>query len=235
MGVLRTSDAERAVSGAIVLDLGDLRRQGDELLARARREAARIVDDARAERERLLAGAREEGRAAGRAEGRSAGLDEGRAQGRAEAAAAHGATLKVIEDTWRASLQAFAGERERMLQEAQTDVLRLALRLGEKVTRVTLAARPEACVAQVRDVLALIARPTRLEVRVHPDDEPLVREALPALAGALGAGAHAELLTDATIARGGCLVRTPGGGGIDATIETQLDRIARALLAEDAP
>ncbi|MDX2130557.1 MAG: FliH/SctL family protein [Planctomycetota bacterium] len=235
MGVLRAAEAERAASGAIVLDLGDLKRQGQEIISRARREADRIVADARREREQLVSSAASEGREQGLRDGREQGLREGREAGRAEARAAHEAALRDVERRWREALESFSQRRDQLLLEAKTDVLRVAVRLGEKVTRRTIAAHPEACVTQVGETLAMIARPTRVLVLVHPEDEPLVRAAFPALTRTLGESAHAELRADDSVGRGGCIVRTAGGGAIDATIDTQLDRLGAALLGEDAP
>jgi valyl-tRNA synthetase len=69
-----------------------------------------------------------------------------------------------------------------------------------------------------------------MAVAVHPDDEPLAREALPELATRLAAAAHVEVASDASLERGSCIARTGSGGMIDASIRTQLGRIVEALL-----
>jgi len=45
----------------------------------------------------------------------------------------------------------------------------------------------------------------------------------------LGVCEHADLREDVAVGRGGCVVRS-ARGSIDATIETQLERIAATLL-----
>ncbi len=77
--------------------------------------------------------------------------------------------------------------------------------------------------------LTLMGRPSSVTVTVNPSDRPLIEEVLPALTDRLLASAHAAIEEDAAITPGGCIVRT-GRGSIDATIDGQLDRIARALL-----
>jgi flagellar assembly protein FliH len=232
MALIRQSTA-CLTRDAIVLDLGDLKQQGDSLKARARAEADRIIAEARTERERLVATAHEEGRAAGFAKG----IEEGRAAGRAEGMTAaleeQRERLGMLSARWLAVVQEFESRREQVLLEARQDVLKLAVMLGEMVVKRALAIHEAAAADQLAAVLALLARPTRVVVSVNPDDLPLLAEALPELAARLPNAAHVELAADAAIERGGCLLRMPGGGAIDATIPTQLARIADSLLPRE--
>lgn len=229
MAVLRAS-RDPSLATAVVLDLGDLRRQADAIRESAVAEAARILEAARAERERLVATARAEGFAAGQAEGRAAGLEQGRAEGRAEALAAHRAALDALAAKWEGVLAQFLADREHLMTQARSDLVRLAVALGRRVTRRTIAHDPGVVAAQVETVLAAAAKPTRLTVRVHPEDEALAREALPTLLARFTGVEGADLVTDASLERGSCVANTRGGGEIDASIPTQLDRIAAALL-----
>ncbi|GJQ28177.1 MAG: hypothetical protein HBSAPP03_00610 [Phycisphaerae bacterium] len=234
MAVVRMGDVQREGSGAIVLDLGDLTRQGEQMLAKARRDAAMIVEQASQERARLLAGAREEGFARGLAEGREEGRREGLEAGKAAALAAHAASLRVLEQSWGTALEAFVADRERLLLDAKADVVRLALAIATRVTRRTYAHDPTVIGALLEGALSLIAKPTRLVVRVCPADEPLAREAIPGLRTALSRVEHIDVIADPSLARGSCVVGTREGGEVDASIGVQLDRIARALVPEDA-
>jgi hypothetical protein len=78
-------------------------------------------------------------------------------------------------------------------------------------------------------VLELVGRPTRLVVRINPEDIERTKRDLPALAARFAGAAHAELLPDASLSRGSIVAATEAGE-IDATIETQLDRIVESLL-----
>lgn len=234
MALIRQSLADTVARDAVVLDLGDLVRQGDQIRARARAEAERIVAEARAERERLLAGAAEEGRREGLAKGLEEGRKNGEEAGKREALAAAADRLKALEERWGAALAGFESQRDEMLLEARTDVLRLALLAAEKVTKRAIEMRPEAAADQLSGVLSLLTNPTRLVVAVHPDDVALVREALPALSERFASASHAEVAAADGLDRGSCVVRTGSGGTIDASIRTQLERIVRAVLPEEA-
>jgi flagellar assembly protein FliH len=67
-------------------------------------------------------------------------------------------------------------------------------------------------------------------VRLHPDDYAV------AMAGHLTplAGRHVEILSDPSVARGGCLVESEFGF-IDAAVDAQVDEIARAVLGDSTP
>jgi len=235
VAVLRQAEAERISRDAIVLDLGDLRRQGEQLRERSRADAAALLERAAIERARLLAGGRDEGYAVGLAAGREAGFAAGRAEGEAAALAARREALAALEASWGAALEAFAGAREVMLREARTDVVRLAAGVAELVTKRAVRLDASVVTAQLEAVLGLVLRPTRLTIGVHPDDEPLARTALPALLARLAPEAHAELRTDDALSRGSCVASMPGGGRVDASIKTQLSRIAEALLPGGGP
>jgi flagellar biosynthesis/type III secretory pathway protein FliH len=235
MALIRQSLAQTMAREAVVLDLGDLVRQGEQIKARARAEADRIVAEAKAERDRLIAGAAEEGRTQGLARGMEEGRKQGEAAGRLAALAELRERLGTLEKGWAAGLAAFEAERERMLLDAKTDILRLAATVAEMVTKRRVELEPAAVTDQVVAVLALLTRPTRLTIAVNPEDEAVLREALPAICQRFSAATHVEMTPDAAIARGGCIARTSGGGVIDATVTTQLERIVQTLLPGAPP
>jgi flagellar biosynthesis/type III secretory pathway protein FliH len=238
MALIKGVNSTEAARSAIVLDLGDLTRQGAAILDAAKRQAAQIVRDAQAERARLISDAAAVGRAEGLAEGLARGHQDGVQQGRASAIAEQKAAITALLAGWSGALDQFIQARERMLAEAQRDVIRLGLAIAEKVTRRAIAADPGVAAAQVAGVLELVLRPSRLSLRIAPADREIVEGALPALMRQFGAVKHVELVEDAGLERGSCVARLTeagesGGapaGEIDASISVQLDRIAEAIL-----
>jgi flagellar assembly protein FliH len=234
MALIRQSSTGTITRDAVVLDLGDLSRQGEQLKTKARADADRILAEARAERERLLAGAAEEGRAAGHAKGLEQGQREGHEAGRQAALAEMKQRLATLETGWTAALAKFEAERDNMLLEARHDVLRLACVGAELATKRAVRVEPDRVVDQVGAVLALISRPTRLTLSIHPDDRALLEEALPGLTSKYTAATHVEIATADSLDRGSCIARTGTGGEIDASIRTQLERIIESLMPEAA-
>ncbi|MBL8763183.1 MAG: hypothetical protein JNM07_02810 [Phycisphaerae bacterium] len=242
MALLRNPQAEFMARDALVLDLGDLRRQGEELLTRARAEAEQIRRAAHEERERIIAGASEEGHA----RGFEAGLVEGRAKGAEEGAAAAfsaaTAALEVLQSGFVAEIDAFERDRDALNDAARADLLRLAVLIAERLTHRIIEQDPSVVVDQVEAALALVARRAELRLFINPEDRAMVERALPVMSSRLVAARHVRVEEDASVSRGSCVLRVEGGsasagsggsasgGVIDASIGTQVQRIVEALL-----
>lgn len=229
MPLIKEQKAELVRHEAVVLDLGDLRRAAERLTSEAESRAKRIVADAKAEAERLTQGAAEAGRAEGLAQGRAEGIEQGRIEGRTEALAAAGEQIDALVAQWAQALERFDAERRRAILDARQSLLELAVAVGEKVARRVPTVDPTVVVDQVAEAVERMARPADAVVRINPQDRPLVAEALPALVERVDVLEHASIAQDESIAPGGCIV-TFGRGRIDATLDTQLDRIVALLL-----
>jgi len=142
MAVVKNGHAGNLIKDAIVLDLGDLRRQGDEMVQQARAQAQSILDDAEAEARRRIDEAADKGREQGLAESRAEGLEEGRRAGREEALAAAGEQLERLTTGWTDALNSWTEHGGRMLLEAREDVL--ALQASEALARFLDGAGGEA-------------------------------------------------------------------------------------------
>lgn len=232
MAVIKRADAQSVEREAVVLDLGDIARQAELLRRRAREQAEAIVEEARAEREKLIADARELGFSTGLDAGYREGYAQGEEEGREASTRAARVKLDEIERAWTAALDDFADQRHHLLVECKENVVRLALSIAERVIHRAVDADTRVVLAQVEHALRLIGRPTRLSVAVHPDDGAMVRRALPSISARLGALEHVVLEEDSNIERGGCVVRTAEGGEIDASLATQISRIAQTLIPQ---
>jgi flagellar biosynthesis/type III secretory pathway protein FliH len=230
MALLRPSELARLPREAIVLDLGDLASQGRQMCAAAQARANEIVAQARAERERILAGAREAGYAKGLEEGRAAGRVQGEEAGRSAAVAEWRDRLSKLDSAWTSGLSKFEGEREGLMRAAREDLLGLALQIAQRVVKRRVECDPGVVVEQVAAASAQLAKASGVILQVHPDDVALVEAAMPELARKVIGLRHARIAADPALSRGSCVVQCDGGGMIDATIETQLDRIARAIV-----
>lgn len=238
MALIRSANAANLMRDAVVLDLGDLQRQGSAIIARAQSEAERIIAEAKAERERILDGAAEQGRTEGLARGVDQGRKLGAEQARVEALGARQQELEALIGAWREQLAAFSAQRDSFVQAAERDVIRLAVLIAEKIVKRQIAADPSVVIDQVRSVLGTVIRPTEAVLAVHPEDRPLVESALAGLLAQFPAVRNVSLVEDGRVARGSCVARmrdpeTAGAGGeVDASIDEQLGRILSVLLPD---
>ena len=214
-------------------DLGDLKHEADEIVDAARAQAAEILDAARAEATALLSEAAPRGFAEGREQGLSEGRAEGERLGREEAVGQYTAQLEALAAAWATALDEFETGRHDMVQAARQDIVELALTMGGRIARRVIEADPAVVQDQVAEALGLVTAPSRVTVSINPEDRALVKSVLPALCERLTTSADVELRDDSRIERGGCVL-TSGSGRIDATVQTQLQRMAEALLPDVA-
>ncbi|MEL7474139.1 MAG: FliH/SctL family protein [Planctomycetota bacterium] len=233
MGVIRTTDARHAALRPTPLNLGDLARQGDELVTRARDRADEVVAEAKAEREQLIEGASERGFEQGREAGFAEGVEAGREQGRREALDADSQSLQKLQSAWLEALERFNEDRVRLLSATRDDLIRLAALVAERVTHRAVALRLEGAAPLAEAVMRMVASSTRLSLVVHPDDRASLERALPDLLSRFTAIEHAELETDPNLVPGSCVGRTAAGGVLDASIGVQIDRLVMAMLPGD--
>lgn len=231
MPVIRPANSDRIARPALVLDLGDLRKHGEKLVEQSRVKAAAITQEANAERERLITGASEKGFEEGRAKGYAEGLEKGRTEGHAAVLNESRSQLERLMHAWSGALGEFESVRAGILAAAKEDVLKLALDLAERITKRAIDADPKAVQPQLEAVLAVVMQPTRLRVRMNPGDLAAAGDVMPALMKRFGLGSDAELIEDPSLKRGSAVVLTDHGE-IDASVETQLDRLVEALLPD---
>lgn len=199
--------------------------KGDGQADRVARIIPGEVFDARAEAERILGEAHR--RAATLALGAEADREEARRVGRAEGREEGLATVTELLCRARRDVA-------RRSEEAENDLLRLSVRIAEKLLGRELAADPSAIADVVRTALRGARSRRELVVRVHPGDAAQVAAARPRLAEALVRHGELSIQADPAVSPGGCQIDTEAGT-IDARLEVQLAAIERALCDEPDP
>jgi flagellar assembly protein FliH len=189
---------------------------GEEL-----RKAREVLQAALAERERIREQARRDGFEKGLAEGREAAVRAERERLARECA--------PLGELLRAAARAVEASRAEVAAAAEREVVRLSVRIAEKIVKAEIAGGRPVAAENLRRAVALAVRRRELRVRVNPDDLALVEGFLPELRRELGDLGRVELEADPALARGGVVVSTPEGS-VDAGLQAQLDEIERGLL-----
>ncbi len=233
MPVLQASTSEPKLRPAVAFRLTDIEREAATLLEGARARAAAIVDGARAEAK----AAREEGEREGYAAGEKKGLEDGHAagliEGKKQAYEEKSSDVETLMQSLDAALRSFNADREDLAARAGREVPILAVAIADRVVRRAGAFDPNVCIANATAALRLVMRAHDVKLNVNPADFTLIKRTLPELQQRWPALTHVELVEDANISRGGCRVLTEGGL-VDADLKEQLDRIAADLIPEEA-
>lgn len=220
--------ARPLLKDAVVLDLGDLGRQAAQLKAAAEAKAERIIADAQAEADRLTAGAEQTGLERGLVEGRTQGEAAGREAGHAAALAEGAEVVQQVTERLAALAEQWEARRQELDRQAREAVLDLALRIARKVVHRTAEIDRQVVVEQVGHALERVLEPTDVTIRVHPDDRPTLDEVLPDMLARFSHLDHVKVADDEAVGLGGCVLEA-GEGRVDASLDTQLQRIAELV------
>jgi flagellar assembly protein FliH len=182
---------------------------------------------AREEAEALLCRAREA------AEDILAGAEEAVARQVAEAAEATAATVREEQEAVFAReiadfVQRFEDAQELALKEIAHEMTSLVAEIAEKVVYAAVAVDPEATLRAVREALGELGAGGRVRVCVPEEDEAAVSEQRAALFGVLRETAEIQIVPDARLHRGGCVVQTDKGE-VDARLETRLASVREEI------
>jgi len=175
-------------------------------------EAARIVDAARARADQIHETAERERQTvieAAHREGYERGLQQ-----------------------WNAAITEADAARDRYLAESELELIRLAVRIAQKIIGAELRLNPETIVSLAREAMQSLGRERSVTLRVSPDDLELMRGRIDSLRETGGPQRLIEVVSDRSVGLGGCIVESEYGV-IDARLETQI-RCMEAILERAA-
>ncbi len=118
-------------------------------------------------------------------------------------------------------------EAHELKKRSEQRLVALAVRIAERILGAQLELAPEYVLSVARKAMEQVPWCRKLVYRVHPEDLALLEQHREALF-ARAAEVDAQFVADAKVRRGGCILETEVGR-IDATLESQLRAIERAL------
>lgn len=191
------------------------------ILAIAQHRAAMVKQEALEEAEVI----KEEARKAGY----EAGLEEGKRVAHEQVARQYQDSLDMVQ---RQQLMQ-QSQLHQWFQEMEPEMHRIVLEIAATVLKRQVETDPDVIVSQVRAALDALCNAAWVRVRVNPLH-------LPRLTGANLESEYAvraerlEYVGDDSITPGGCLVEAPGAR-IDATIESQIERVSNTITRAATP
>ena len=147
------------------------------------------------------------------------GLSEGQKTGHDQAAA----ELQPLMDRLSHSLADLATVRSKVRKTAESVLLKLAIAVARRVIHRELTLDPGSIEGLIRVALEKLESRELCRVRVHPNQEPVIRTLL-----ARFSAAPVELIPDGTLQSGDVLFET-AHGTLDGSIEAQLQEIERGF------
>jgi type III secretion protein L len=119
--------------------------------------------------------------------------------------------------------------RERVWRESEKDLLRLAVRLAERIVGREIEKDDRTIIEIISTALQNARQQEKLTVRVNPKDLPTIEKQTENFSS--GRIRFIDFVADPRVASSGCMIESEVGT-IDARLETQLRVLERALLSQ---
>lgn len=215
-GILKFPRRGAEPAGPQIYAFPDLEPSPESLLDRARQQAHSIIVAAEQEAERIRRDATEAGLADARQLAHDEAADELRVRLSTALSAVHQAADSLCEarEAWQCCWE--------------TEAVRLAVRIAEKIVRREIQHNPQITRSLVREALLLAAGGGELRVRLHPQDMRAIGDHLASLRNEFTRVTPTEFIADSSVDPGGCVLETRHGT-IDQQVATQLSRIEAEL------
>ncbi len=160
-----------------------------------------------------------------------AGFDEGRRHTERNLRTELAAQLEME----RNRIDSFARNIEASLAEfrhaLERDGVKLAIAIAERIVKREVQVDSETVLRQIQEAIRRLVGVDKVKIRVHPNDEELVRSMRSSLIAGSDAVRELAIEMDESIAPGGCVLESDSGN-VDASISTQLERIESALFGD---
>ncbi len=214
--------------------LNDIIEEAKAFVARTHAEAEQVLREAEQRSRQIEQEARKQADERGHREGYQRGLQEGRDAGREEAfnAAREEFTRQQgnLVASCKATISTINADRDTWLTIARQDLIDLAMAIARRVAHHVGEAHRSVVLANLEEAVRLVGARTDVSIAVNPRDGEAARAFAKSLIDMREQWTRVRVVEEAEVAAGGCRVQW-GSGSVDATLETQLDRIEQELNA----
>ena len=146
--------------------------------------------------------------------------------------AGEAAVRKTLDDQVRLAMEGLAktvaevsSTRSETIRRAEADTVRLAIEIARRVLHREISLDTSALEALIKAAIAKLRNQEIYRVRVHPDQEKLMRACLERE----GRGTSVEVVSDTSLPKGGVSFEI-SRGTLDASVDTQLQEIENGLV-----
>ena len=115
-----------------------------------------------------------------------------------------------------------------ILKQHEKEILELIFSIAEKIIHYQVNTNEKAIKGSIIKALNLTVDKSQVVFRVNPEDQDYVEKLRPDLFPKIKDLKSIVVNSDTTISRGGCFLETVNGD-VDATVETQLEKIRQCL------
>lgn len=217
------SEEEEPDPGTVLLERK--RKEADELLETARRDAARILTEAAARTEEEQKEARE----AGLREGYEAGYREGREKAEAECRSEFEGTLRSFQEDMRQALKSVETAKEHCVHTYLEELKDCAIAIGEKVIHISLRSSGEVIKQMIIAATEKLKKTAWVKIYIDKCDYDMMMEADADILDELShLSDNIKFIVMDKEERGNCIIEMPEEI-VDVSVNTQIENIKDIL------
>ncbi|HRX81573.1 MAG TPA: FliH/SctL family protein [Pirellulaceae bacterium] len=221
-GIIKAGKVDRPASSlqSAAFNFEDMSERANDYLAVVRRQAEQILQNAKAEASQVAEIAKAQGREAALQEAQrslTATLDQ---------------QLATLLPALQQAVQDIRHSKALWLTHWESQIIKLATTIAERVIRREVAHTPEITVDLVRDALELSMGSGMVTIQLSPQDYEALRDRTEDVLKQVGRLGATNIVPDTNVTPGGCRVVTEFGV-IDQTFEAQLTRITEELACNE--
>ncbi|MFW5901413.1 MAG: FliH/SctL family protein [Thermodesulfobacteriota bacterium] len=159
--------------------------------------------------------------------GREEGYAQGRKDGRSEVEKELHTATQALAD----GLEQISRLRESLLNRSKEDMIRLVMAVSRQVIQAEIEEKSDFVVKTVSRAIEAAVESDEYYIKVNPADLEQVRANEPLFLASMKGLENIHFIADESISRGGCRAESREGD-VDATIESQMEKIEEHLRAE---
>ncbi len=118
--------------------------------------------------------------------------------------------------------------RKDIVRQYEKEILDIIFAVSEKITHIQIGLNDTTVRDTILKAIHYVNEKSTITLRINPEDFNFVEQLRPEIFEQFRTLKSIMVHADTAIERGGCFLETPGGD-IDATIETQLEKIAQSM------
>lgn len=231
--VIKAGSAPKLMKRFETLALKDHMAEAHEVVQSAYRYKAQVIAGAQVEGDEIRTEADRRGYEDGFTRGRREGEESGRKKAYADTKQEFRTEQAQLLSTVSALVTGLESMKEDLLDLAQRDLLVFAVAVAERITKRTGLLDRHVVVANAKEAIRQIGARTDLVARANPVDLDALRRYAAELSRELGEESHFQLIEDASIDPGGCVV-SASISRVDATLSGQFEQAVAILLNDEA-
>ena len=209
----------------------DIEREADAIISSARDQASQVLKQANKDAELIRQDAQREGFEGGLAAGQQEGQQLGKQEALKQSLQAFNKSTEGLQKALGQLFSSLTNERGRLVAELKTELLKLSLTIAGRVVKRVIDCDHDTAIRNLEQAIALVDGASQVEVQLHPDDVASCEEFAKSILASAKQTPMLKVCASEVVTRGGCVLHS-NYGMVDATIESQISRLAEVIVPD---